>query len=96
MNSEEFRQSLKEDHPSGNLSPLLHALWWEAKGNWARAHEIAQDVETLDGAWVHAYLHRKEGDASNAGYWYSQAGRPPCKNGTEAEWLDIADHLLRG
>ncbi len=58
------------------MSPLLRALWWDAKGNWHRAHEIAQDVETPQGAWVHAYLHRREGDAGNAAYWYRRAGKP--------------------
>jgi hypothetical protein len=96
MNSEEFRQSLKDDHPPGNLLSLLQALWWDAKGDWGRAPEIAQDIQSTDAAWVHAYLHRKEGDASNAGYWYRQAGKPHCKSTTDAEWLDIADHLLRG
>jgi len=96
MNSQEFRHSLQDDHPPGNLSPLLQALWWDAKGDWGRAHEIAQDIPSSDAAWVHAYLHRKEGDASNAGYWYRQAGRPSCKSETDAEWLDIAEHLLRG
>ena len=71
---DEFRGSLDGSSRQTQLSPLLVALWWDAKGDWARAHEIAQDVESSDGAWVHAYLHRKEGDDGNAGYWY-QAGR---------------------
>ncbi len=94
MKSQEFRQSLKESEPPGGLPPLLQALWWDAKGDWGRAHEIAQDIQSSDAAWVHAYLHRKEGDAANAGYWYRQAGRPPCTSETAAEWLTIADHLL--
>ena len=94
MKSQEFRHTLKDDDPPGNLPPLLQALWWDAKGNWGRAHEIAQDVNSRDGAWVHAYLHRKEGDASNAGYWYRQAGKPHSANDTETEWLSIVEHLL--
>jgi uncharacterized cupin superfamily protein len=95
MTSQEFRHSLKESETSADLPPLLRALWWDAKGDWNRAHEIAQDVETRDGAWVHAYLHRKEGDATNAGYWYRQAGKPHCTSNTEAEWCAIVDYLLR-
>jgi hypothetical protein len=94
MTSQEFRNSLRDDEPSAGLSPLLRALWWDAKGNWCRAHEIAQEIESPDAAWVHAYLHRKEGDALNAAYWYGQAAKPPCKAEVEGEWLEIADHLL--
>ena len=94
MTCQEFRHSLRDDDPPSGMSPLLQALWWDAKGDWCRAHEIAQEIESADAAWVHAYLHRKEGDASNAGYWYSRAGKPRCAAETEAEWLDIVDHLL--
>jgi hypothetical protein len=94
MTSQEFRHSLKEEEPNASLPPLLQALWWDAKGDWQRAHQIAQDVETRDGAWVHAYLHRKEGDASNARYWYGQADKPHCTSETEAEWCEIVDQLL--
>ncbi|QNI33882.1 hypothetical protein H7849_08230 [Alloacidobacterium dinghuense] len=94
MTSQEFRHSLRDEEPSANLSRLLQALWWDAKGDWSRAHEIAQQIETPDAAWVHAYLHRKEGDSGNARYWYGQAGKPASKTEMEAEWLEIADHLL--
>jgi hypothetical protein len=94
MTSQEFRHTLHEDHPPAGLKPLLEALWWDAKGDWGRAHQIAQEMDSHDAAWVHAYLHRKEGDISNAGYWYRQAGKPHCGKGTEAEWLDILDSLL--
>lgn len=73
--------------------PLLHALWHDAQGNWDRAHQIAQDIETPEGAWVHAYLHRKEGDQFNADYWYRRAGRPSCKTSLEAEWGEIVGGL---
>lgn len=94
MMSSEFRNSLKGSEPPVGLSPLLLALWWDAKGDWKRAHEIAQEIDSQDGAWVHAYLHRKEGDASNAAYWYRQAGKPVCRSASEDEWIDLSDHLL--
>ena len=73
---------------------VLLALWWDGRGNWEKAHEIAQDVPGPDGAWVHAYLHRKEGDNSNAGYWYNRAGKPPSKSSLEEEWAQITAALL--
>ncbi|HEU5341657.1 hypothetical protein [Edaphobacter sp.] len=77
------------------LSGALLALWWDAKGEWAKAHEVAQDVETADGAWVHAYLHRKEGDAGNAAYWYRRAGRAAAKGDLRAEWEAMVGEMLR-
>jgi hypothetical protein len=94
MDLEEFRGSLSEAQPPESASPLLTALWWEAKGDWAKAHAIAQDVESPEGAWVHAYLHRKEGDEGNAGYWYRQARKPHSRARLEAEWEEIAGELL--
>lgn len=76
------------------MSPLLRALWQDAQGNWDAAHELAQDVETRDGAWVHGYLHRREGDGGNAAYWYRRAGKPVASGPLEAEWDDIATALL--
>lgn len=75
------------------LPPLLAALWWDARGDWARAHGIAQSVATPEGAWVHAYLHRKEGDLANAGYWYARAGRPRPAATLAEEWAEIARAL---
>jgi hypothetical protein len=72
----------------------LLALWWNAKGDWERAHEIAQDVSGSDGAWVHAYLHRKEGDLGNAGYWYRQAGRAVATGDLKVEWERIVGEIL--
>ena len=89
MTLAEFR-SMSPDQLDG----LLLALWWDARGNWNRAHEIAQDVNGPDGAWVHAYLHRKEGDLGNAAYWYSRAGRPVAKDNLSAEWERIVAELL--
>jgi hypothetical protein len=94
MTVDEFRASLTEPSPPATLPTLLAALWWDAKGDWKRAHETAQDVSGPDGAWVHAYLHRREGDAGNAGYWYGQAGRPHCTLALDAEWEQIVSALL--
>ena len=74
--------------------PLLRALWHDATGDWEDAHTLAQDVESPDGAWVHAYLHRKEGDVSNAAYWYRRAGKPVVSVPLDAEWDAIAAALL--
>jgi hypothetical protein len=76
------------------LPPLLHALWHDAHGNWEGAHSIAQEIETPDAAWVHGYLHRKEGDTSNASYWYRRAGRPVFDGSVHTEWTALAVHLL--
>ena len=75
--------------------PLVRALWHDATGDWEEAHRLAQDVEGEDGAWVHAYLHRKEGDQSNAGYWYRRANKPHASGPLDAEWRAIAAALLR-
>jgi hypothetical protein len=80
--------------PPANLPPLLIALWWDAKGDWNQAHQIAQAEKGADAAWVHAYLHRKEGDAYNAGFWYRQARRLHCEQPLEVEWDEIASALL--
>ena len=86
--------SLTSATPPSDLPPLVLALWHDARGDWDEAHRVAQDVETLDGAWVHAYLHRKEGDAGNAAYWYHRAQRPVASGALEAEWRAIATALL--
>jgi hypothetical protein len=89
-----FRASLKADAPPLGASLALAALWFDAKGDWTQAHELAQADEGGDGDWVHGYLHRKEGDAGNAGYWYRRAGRPICKAPLDEEWRQIAAALL--
>src|ERR1700689_1834159 len=93
MTLDEFRQSLFPSDPPAGLSHALAGLWWDAKGDWTRAHESAQQDEG-DGSWVHAYLHRKEGDQGNAAYWYSRTGKPVCRESLEAEWLTIVNSLL--
>ena len=90
----EFRTSLADAAPDTTLSPPLKVLWWAAKGDWDQAHKIVQDEPSADAAWVHAYLHRVEGDLGNAGYWYRRAGRPVAEDAVEAEWERIASTLL--
>ena len=90
----EFKASLSGAAPAPGLGAPLAALWWAANGNWDEAHKIAQDQETTDAAWVHAYLHRVEGDLGNARYWYGKAGKPPARRPSGAEWDNIAATLL--
>ena len=94
MTFEEFNKSLSAANPPDRLSDALLGLWWDAKGDWRRGHECAQKDEGRDGSWVHAYLHRKEGDTNNAAYWYSRAGTPVCRESLNDEWATIAKALL--
>jgi len=94
MTLNDLKASLTGPTPPSGLSPLLLALWHDAKGDWDAAHQVAQDVDDENGAWVHAYLHRKEGDASNADYWYRRAGRPHAGMALDAEWAEIVTALL--
>lgn len=94
MDREAFEASLDEEEPPDSLSAPLRALWYDGRGNWERAHEIAQDEGGLTGAWIHAYLHRKEGDLSNASYWYRRANRSKPETSLEEEWRSIVDELL--
>jgi hypothetical protein len=94
MTVDDFRQSLTAAKPPAELTLALLGLWWDAKGDWVRAHESAQQDEDTEGSWVHAYLHRKEGDEGNAAYWYGRAGKPVCREPLDAEWLHIARDLL--
>jgi hypothetical protein len=89
-----FERSLAATAPPANLPPLPKALWHERKGDWHLAHEIAQDIDTPEAAWVHAYLHRREGDQSNAAYWYRQAGKPVHRGDLDEEWRAIVSALL--
>jgi hypothetical protein len=97
MSFDEFQQSAARD-PSAppGIGHALEALWHDGRGDWDRAHACAQEDDGPDGAWVHAYLHRKEGDPANAAYWYRRAGRPvpPAEVSLKAEWADIARELL--
>jgi hypothetical protein len=94
MDYESLRASLAAPAPPAGLDVPLHALWYAAKGNWDTAHELAQSQDTHQAAWVHAYLHRVEGDLSNAAYWYRQAGRPVAQGPPEAEWEAVTRALL--
>jgi hypothetical protein len=94
MNFEEFKKSLTISAPPGNLSVYLQSLWYDAKGDWNKAHSIIQDIEDKTAAWIHAYLHRKEGDIANAGYWYRRAGKDSPVNSLEDEWENIVKALL--
>lgn len=94
MTLDEFNSSVDQPEPTPGLPRLLAAMWWDAKGDWQRAHEIAQDVGSADGAWVHGYLHRKEGDEGNADYWYRQAGKVHSQLSFQAEWEQVVQALL--
>ena len=84
------------DQPPAELSPEVTALWLTKKGRWDPAHDVAQDIHTPTGSWIHALLHRIEGDLGNAAYWYSRAGRPAVRDTgeTDKEWREIAAFVL--
>jgi hypothetical protein len=90
---EDFLESVERDNPPDSLPEVLRALWFDKRGDWDRAHQIAQKIPTADGSWVHAYLHREEGDLSNARYWYNRAGRRESTADLEVEWREIVDAL---
>ena len=94
MTLAEIKRSLAKPKPPTGLTPALAALWWAAKDEWDKAHTIVMDEADKDCAWVHAYLHRVEGDLGNAGYWYRQAGKPAATGALAAEWAAIARNLL--
>ena len=85
-----FRASLADSTPPPGLTAALQVLWLDGHGDWEGAHEIAQELPDPDGAWLHAYLHRKEGDLPNAGYWYRRAGRPVARGSLDDEWCRLA------
>ena len=94
MTFAEFEQSLKTKAPPRGLAPAVAALWWAKQGDWDQAHTIVMNEDGRDAAWVHAYLHRVEGDAGNAAYWYRQAKKPAASGAVDAEWQAIAMALL--
>lgn len=96
MELNEFLATLQEPKPPKGLSVELQALWFAAAGNWQRAHELVQDHTTRDAAWVHAYLHREEGDSENAAYWYQRARKAVATVDLKKEWQNIAAELLSG
>jgi hypothetical protein len=94
MTVAEFRSSLDNAEPPAGLTPPLTALWWDGKGDWTRAHEVVNEMATPDAMAVHAYLHRKEGQAWNADYWYSRAGRKYHRPALNDEWAALVEGLI--
>ncbi len=92
MTGEDFRQRATRD---ATWSAALTALWYEAQGDWTAAHDALQDDNSRDGAWVHAYLHRVEGDEFNAAYWYRRAGKPVCTTTLPVEWTQLVQALAK-
>src|SRR5262249_51353686 len=91
---EQFMSTLQEAEAPAGVSPALRALWLDGRGDWNGAHETAQEIGTPVGAWIHAYLHRKEGDDGNAAYWYRRASKPVCHSTLDEEWREIVSALL--
>ena len=90
----EFENSLSQEDPPAKVNVFLRSMWWEAKGNWEEAHRLVEDDPSAEGAWVHAYLHRVEGDQFNAGYWYRRAGKSMSELDLPDEWKKIVIALL--
>jgi hypothetical protein len=95
MTPSAFKRSLSDKKPPSGLSAALTALWWAGNDSWDKAHDVVMNDEGTDCAWVHAYLHRVEGDRDNARYWYRQARREPATGDVAAEWASIAAALLK-
>lgn len=95
MTFEEFESSLSDNAPPPAATEILKALWYDGKGDWETAHNIAQDIPTKDGSLIHAYLHRKEGDHGNASYWYHRAGRAVAKDDLSKEWKRLVEEFLK-
>lgn len=93
MTLAEFKSTISQSKPP-DAGVLLQSMWYDAKGNWEAAHNLAQDVNTDDGSWVHAYLHRKEGDTGNASYWYHRAKRKMPAYSLEKEWEEIVAYFI--
>jgi hypothetical protein len=96
MTFDAFKASVAESTPPTDLPASLLALWHDARGNWGDAHRVAQDIDDAHGAWIHAYLHRKEGDLGNAAYWYRRAGKRVAHGALDDEWTRIARALTDG
>ena len=94
MNFDEFAASVKAGSPPAGLSVYLQALWYDGRNDWEKAHTIIQDIEDKTAAWIHAYLHRKEGDAFNANYWYTRAGKKMPEYNLQKEWKEMVEALL--
>ena len=94
MNLSSFEESLRNNEPPGNVSVYVKALWYDAREQWDKAHQLIQEINDEKAAWVHAYLHRKEGDISNADYWYRKAGKKRPAVSLEKEWEEMVASLL--
>ena len=94
MDYKEFLKSLKDEEVPENISVYLKSLWEDGKNNWEGAHEIIQDIENENGSWIHAYLHRKEGDNGNASYWYHKAGKKMPNISLDEEWKSLVEFFL--
>ncbi len=94
MNLSVFKETLSGSEPPQNCSVYLKTLWYDAKGEWDKAHKLIQDFEDRNASWIHAYLHRKEGDTGNADYWYSCAGKKRPSVSLEKEWEEIVTALI--
>ena len=94
MTLAEFQHTLAKPRPPAALAPALAALWWMAKDEWDKAHKLVMDETGKNCAWVHAHLHRVEGDLGNAGYWYRQAGKSVASGALKAEWAEIVQAIL--
>lgn len=94
MNFQEFNDSLTDASPPGGLSVYLQSLWYDGKNDWEKSHEIIQDINDKTAAWIHAYLHRKEGDVFNANYWYNRAQRKMPGYALEKEWKEMVEEIL--
>ena len=94
MNFETFKSSLNRPEPPSGISPYLKALWYAGHKNWDKAHEVAQDINDSKGSWIHAYLHRREGDHGNARYWYERAGKNFPEMTLDSEWESLVHYFL--
>lgn len=94
MDFETFIKSIQSDNPAPDCNPYALALWYERKGDWHKAHQIVQDMNDDLAAWVHAYLHRREGDQGNAAYWYRMAGKPFPVVSMDQEWKEMVKEVL--
>ena len=93
MTLDDFRKTLEQNQPPKGLNTYLESLWLDAKDDWEKAHTVVQNLNTPEAAWIHAYLHRKEGDAFNAGYWYRRAGRAVFTESLEQEWEQLVRYF---
>ncbi|MDB5229454.1 MAG: hypothetical protein JWN76_259 [Chitinophagaceae bacterium] len=89
-----FKQSLSGGKPPENISAYLQSLWYDGKGDWKKSHEVIQDIAGNNAAWIHAYLHRKEGDIWNADFWYNKAGKKRPDMTLEKEWEELVNAML--